>query len=55
MLINEISKEEFAQKVHKEASEWRHQKIKEVFAKENPTEMELNIINLWISHYGNYI
>lgn len=41
-------------KVQREASEFRHKKIKEVFSKpkEERDELEVDIINSQVNHYG---
>lgn len=37
----------------KEATGFRHSKIKEVFSKENPTETEIEFVNRWIEIFGD--
>lgn len=47
--------EEFWKKIKSEAQKFRHQKMKEVFAKENPTEEEISFINQWAEMHGGEI
>ena len=47
--------EEFWNYVRREAQIFRHKKIKEVFAKENPTDFELLIIKQWANDFGSKI
>lgn len=44
---------EFNKQVHKEASKFRHKRIKEVFSKDNPTEMEIELVNRWVEMFGD--
>ena len=43
---------EFNQLVQREASKFRHDKIKEVFSKENPTESEIYFVNRWAEMFN---
>ena len=41
--------------IHKDAQAFRSKKIKEVFSKDKPSEIELEIITKWAEIYGNSI
>lgn len=55
LMTAQISEEEFKKSVHRDVSEWRNKKIKEIFSKENPSEMEIELVNRLIEIWGDYL
>jgi len=43
---------EFSKKIHENASSYRKRKILEIFKKENPTEMQIELVNRWVEMFG---
>ena len=43
----ENKESEFNKLVHAEANKFRSKEIKELLSKENPTEMEIELVNRW--------
>lgn len=49
----ETKKTQIDKEIHLTALKFRHEKIKDYLANENPTELETSIIKFWIKHHGN--
>jgi len=50
-----LNQKQFNKLIHGEASDFRRKKIKEIFEKDNPTEMEIELVNRWAEMFGRDI
>lgn len=52
---NKKINDEFWKQVHREAAEFRHHKMKEIFSKEKPEESDIAFLNAWAELFGEEI